>query len=281
MFEKKIILYSLVVFIFLGCQTSEGRYLGSTASRVDLDFFPDSDSWVSYIDTFSSSVGSGEKAVLWSIGEYSSDGIILSFPGNDNINKNIYFSDIDIDNKYISAFDKKGISTFLLIEPGCSDIPETIKYLLEYYSRHKSVVGVCIDLEWLSITGNDIGEVPVSKDSILRWLDILENYDSKYKLILKHWDASLIGRLDNDRVIYLESMEGISTEKEFMDRFSFWVKKFYPNKVGFEMGFKDDNLPWITDLNSIYSFHRKIDTFTSYPSSLFWSDSTLFDIIKK
>ncbi|OQY41070.1 MAG: hypothetical protein B6229_00130 [Spirochaetaceae bacterium 4572_7] len=281
MSKKRLVLFCLTVFLFLGCKTVGEVYVGSSGSRINLDFFPSSDRWIDTIDIFSSTVDSGEAAVLWSIGEYSSRGIILGFPGDDKSNKNIYYSDINIDEEYISKFDKNDISIFLLIEPGISNIPETIKSVLDYYSNHKSVVGICIDLEWLSTDGIDPGQVSVPVESILRWLDILEDYDNKYQLILKHWDISLIDRLDDDRVIYLESMEGITTEREFEDRFSLWVRKFYPNKVGFEMGFKDDVLPWITNLNSIYSFHRSIDSFTSYPSSLFWSSTTLFDIVEK
>ncbi|MGL1894107.1 MAG: hypothetical protein OCD02_20935 [Spirochaetaceae bacterium] len=268
--------FLVLLFLFvisLSCQ-SNLTYSGTTGSRYGIDPFPTMKEWVEYTNNVNIT-NKSKDSILWIVGSYIPDGVKMSFEGKDSSSKNIYFSEFDFNEKYLSYFDDSKIDVFLLLEPGKSLIPSSISYILEKYKSHKSIVGICIDLEWLDPNN----EYMITKSNIEKWIEVIKTFDPKYKLILKHWNTNNIEHYFNEDIIYVQSMEGINNEQELRNRHALWSRKFYPSPIGFEFGFIEDKEYWSRYDNPITDIYNLlIGENTTGEFSYFWNESSLLDV---
>lgn len=264
--------FIIIVFSFLSCQTSGNDFfIGTTGSRYGINPFPNAELWVDYLKKLSSIDKDAQMSILWAVGTYKSDGMKLSYPGHDTPKNNIYYSDIDYNEDYLTYFDNNDIKVYLLIEPGIVSAADIINDILERYSSHKSVAGVCVDLEWYRGGNNN----NVYLKDIGRWLNTVLYFNDEYKLMVKHWNIKKIEPLLNESVVYIQSMQGITNIDELKRRHSLWVRKFYPCHVGLEVGF-EKNIKLGGDFDvSINSIHNEIIELSAEKSSIYWNESTL------
>lgn len=268
----RIFSFVAVIFVLLvSCQSLENDFtIGTTAAMSVLDPFPEPHEWERYLDLLSKGFDKKtNRSVLWVTGTYSDKGIIFNFPGPNNLNKNVYYSNIDYNEAFFSYFDKINLDVFLLIEPGVSSVEDCLDIVLEKYHRHKSIKGVCIDLEWYNHLS--------TRQSINTWLEIVLKYDSHYKLLLKHWNINNIDSVLSDNLIYIQSMEGLSNLDEIKKRHFSWFRKFYPAHVGIEIGFESDYNLWFSDQNLLFKIDSDLGLFTLNEGSIYWNEKTIMD----
>lgn len=268
----------ILIILLVGCRTGSDLYYGTTGSRHGIKPYPSKEQWLNYINMISES-SNNEPAILWVVGSYQSNGIKLNFPGSDDKSKKVYFSDIDLNEQYLDFFDKNNIRVFLLLEPGSADLKMAISAVLNKYSNHKSISGVCLDLEWYKIDSSNPFGLTHTVSDIENLLNHINEYNEKYKLILKHWDINKIEKYDNKNLIYLQSMEGIKSIEELIDRHKIWSRFYYPNSIGIEVGFIKDLKFWNSFKEPLKEIPLIMDKLTSEKSSFFWSESSLHQIM--
>lgn len=262
----------LLMLLFLGCRSSEFNYVGTTGSRYGLSPYPSKEKWTDILEVLSRD-NKRNPMILWVVGSYTDKSIKFNFPGKDNPDFKILYSDIDLNEEYLKFFDKKGIDVFLMVEPGDARINEVVKRAVNTYSHHSSVKGICIDLEWYRVNENNPFGTKLDSHSIKSLLFHLKKEDPKLKLILKHWNINNMDHYPSRDIVYLQSLEGVDSLGDVKDRYLIWYKKFYPSKVGVEAGFVKSSLYWSSLKNPLESFPLYIDRLTDNKSVILWSES--------
>lgn len=272
----KSFLFFLIVLL-ASCQSSKEFFtVGTTGAMYAINPFPSPEDWIQIFSQLDSGFEKNtNNSILWVTGSFKSNGIKFSFPGDDIIEDNIFYSDIDFNDEFFSYFDEKDISVYLQIEPGTVNVDECIRIVLDNYGNHKSIAGVCVDLEWL-INNND---GYVYKETISSWLKLVSSYNSKNKLLLKHWNIKKIEPLIDKNIVYIQSMEGITSLDELKHRHQLWYRTFYPSPVGLEIGFSSGKEFWYEYDRPLYEISSIIDDSSILRSSVFLSESTVLDYI--
>ena len=158
------------------------------------------------------------------------------------------FEEADRHERYLSEFDKAGISVFLQVEPANADMATLIDLVLGRYKRHRSVIGFGVDVEW-----NRTSDHPENRDGRgrrqrpglgrkgqvpqPRLPAVPEALGQKMDAA----DLSRGNRLVDDSQIF-PGMEPMI--KEFAES---WAPAFYPNLVFFQIGYNSDK-PWWSKL---------------------------------
>jgi len=159
---------------------------------------------------------------------------------------------------YLNKFDEIGAKVYLQVEAGRADMKELIRLVLDKYSRHKSVAGFGIDVEWYPSDGETNGpneKVQVKLDTThLKELEkLVKSYNPDYKIFVKHYNPAYVGNKPVGDVVYINDSYGFSGGmSEFVTDFSNWANKFSPNEVGFQIGYAGDK-------NQDYDWWSKLD----------------------
>lgn len=275
----RVISFIILLAALVSCRTGKDAYYGTTGSRHGITPYPSKEQWIEYLNELSRG-NNNEPAILWVVGSYSNNGIKLNFPGQDSDDKGITFSDIDLNEQYLEYFDKNDINVFLYIEPGKGELNSILNAIIQKYSHHKCIIGIAIDLEWYNTDINNPFGTLLTATGTEQILSKIKSFNTQYKLVLKHWDINKIQKYDSEDVIYLQSMEGIKSLEELIDRHKIWSRFFYPNRVGLEVGFAKDMLFWSHFDNPIADIPSILDKYTKEKSSFFWSETSLYKIIK-
>ena len=260
----------LQIFLIFSCSTiNNDIYVGTKAARHSISEFPSKENWVSLTKVSTKSFGFNAKnSLLWSIGTYSNDEIILNFPGKDTTG--IKHNKIDFNEVYLNYFDKKKMNIYLLLEPNNSSasLNEIVKEILLKYRGHHSVKGVCIDFSWINNK--------VSSAMLSTLLKEVKNIKNSYVLIVKDWD---IQKLDfcNEEIIYLFNSEGIKNIDDISKNLYLWFKKFYPNPIGIELGYRIDDY-WKEPGNTPINIFNKLSNNSLILKMFIWSETTYFDV---
>ncbi len=271
----KYLYYIVLIVILSSCYTAtDYSYIGTIGSRYGVDPFLLKEEWVELVDKISmQSEKSLEPAILWVIGSYKSGEIIMNFPGVDE--KNIQYSYLDLNEKYLSYFDESDLNVFLLVEPGFAPMNKVIETVIENYSNHKSVKGICIDLEWYrSDDKKPFGE-SVTSDTIKTWIEEIKLYESKYQLLIMHWDLDKIEFYNHEDIIYLQNMEGVNSVSELTQRHTLWSRYFYPGRIGLILGADKENPLFSEFVNPLVDITETLDSLTETESSFFWTEPLL------
>ena len=80
-------------------------------------------------------------AGIWIVADEDGDDSELLFPGDDSQYEHITFSDSDLSERYLDAFDNANLSVWLQVEPSSADVLTLIDLVLGRYSHHTSVIG--------------------------------------------------------------------------------------------------------------------------------------------
>ncbi len=275
MLYSRCLFVSIVFLLLFSCKTHEYNYIGSTGSRYGINPFPSNSEWEKIIlDIQNRTSNKTNKSILWPVTSYNNGVVNCSFPNNE-LEDNYSFAKFDFNEEYFNYFDKNKIDVILLIEPGLPSVDNSIEIVLNHYSHHKSVVGICIDFEW-SVNEYNKG----NKRNIEKWLFQLSDVNKNYLLVLKHWDLTELEYYLDDNLLYLQSLEGINNRKEMKYRFSNWYRKFYPNFVGVEVGLKKDHKIWEGLTNPLEYIYKDLVTIPYKQFSFFWNEETIMDILE-
>lgn len=267
----------LFALLFLGCRSSNFDSFGTTGSRYGIKPFPSKDKWVTILNNLTSDKrNKSDPTILWVVGSYSDSNIKLNFPGKNNRSYNILYSEIDLNRDYLNHFDKNDIDVYLLIEPGNSNLSEVIRSIVRRYSEHKSVKGICVDLEWFRVDKDNPFGAKADINTIKSILFHVKSVNKNYKLILKHWNIYNIDHFPSSDIMYLQSFEGIKSTEELTKRHQLWYRKFYPSSIGAEVGFDKDKSQWETIENPVVMLPNILNSTVPVESSFFWSESSLY-----
>lgn len=271
---KRLLYISTVLLMFSCVSGFKDYYTGTTGSMYGITPFPSTEEWSEYLEVInkSSDKRSGE-AILWLVGTYYREGVKFNFPG-DLASQNITFSNFDFNEKYLTYFNKNNIDVFLMIEPGSADIVELIRLVLEQYGKKNLITGVALDLEWYETED----KLPASV--IEEVLNLMGSYNKNYSLLIKHWNINGFEKYDDERLIYIQSIEGLTNIPDINKRHKFWSRALYPNRVGVEVGFDSDREVWDPLTDPIGSYYSEFYQATGIKTSMFWNEQTLKEIIK-
>jgi hypothetical protein len=138
---------------------------------------------------------------------------------------------------HLKAFGEAGIDVFLEIWPARGEDPlPQIDEWLGKLGKHRSVVGISVDLEWYHGVDDAKAEA---------WDKAVKSHDPKYRLMLKHWDASMmpVAYARKSDVICVDMSSEI--DREGMAReFATWANDLAPAAVAFQAGYPWDESWW-------------------------------------
>lgn len=286
-----------------------GQYIGSRSSYYGFQRFPSPEKITqTLVDAAAKFPGSTPSAV-WIVGGIRGDArkgegaCALEFPAPDaQTYSNITFQDTDKHEPYLDAFDSAGVKVFLQVEAGMADMPTLIKLVLERYGHHPSVIGFGIDVEWYpspkdkqgnwvcdSATQIDVWsensatatnfDVAMENSEAAQLDSLVKTYNSEYRLFLKHWVSSMCGGSPVSDIIYINDAQGYPSLTELTQTFKYWSNTFYPNDVGFQIGYGNDQPWWENMLDPFRDIGVELtNEMPNQKVHLYWVDFTLHDL---
>jgi hypothetical protein len=161
----------------------------------------------------------------------------------------IRFSNEDKHTPYLEKFDKEGIKVYLQVEPGNADMKELIRLCLNKYGHHSSVAGFGVDVEWYPSDGRTNGpdaglQTPLDTNFLKEIDALVKNYNPQFKVMAKHFTQSYVGSKPVSDVIYIHSGQDYNNMKALVSQFANWANRFYPNEVGYQLGYPADYDWW-------------------------------------
>lgn len=138
--------------------------------------------------------GRADKVGLFNISHIFGNDCRFGFADPGGVSdENITFTGTDIHSTLFSQFDTDGdIDIYLALELGEADATEAIQVALDKYGSHNCVKGILIDLEWWDVNGSGNYSTQLPAATAEGWLRVIQEYDSNYKLILRHPDPDIL-----------------------------------------------------------------------------------------
>ena len=205
----------------------------------------------------------------------------LTFPapqGNSKKYKNIVFTDEDINEPYLKAFDRSGHKVWLQVEPAMADVPTLIDLIMERYGHHPCVIGFGIDVEWHKWTEKDNEGVAVSDEEVRSWAERLRRINHSYLLFLKHWEKDKLPPAYREGLVFIDDSQIFPSLDEMLIEFSRWSRWFYPAPVGFQYGYPSDRPWWQKLKDPPAEIGRAILAVAPNTADLYWVDFTMKEI---
>lgn len=252
----RIVLLSLALLAIMpGCRSStrpeppparpEFR-AGLRASSYGLQPFPQVDWWLNATGDMAARFAGAQPAVIWIVGVMGDDETCwLNFPAPDENTQpeQIVFSYSDFNEAYLQRFDEQGIRVWLQVEPAQADLPTLIDLVLSRYSRHPSVVGLGVDVEWYRQNEYPDGKA-VTDEEAHAWVEQVRRHNPAYRLFLKHWLPEKMPPTYRDGVTFVDDSQQFATLGQLVDEFTTWGQTFAPAPVGFQFGYPADRVWW-------------------------------------
>jgi hypothetical protein len=136
---------------------------------------------------------------------------------------------------FLISMDRLGVDIFLEIFPSKkskTDVPAAINFWLAKFKRHKSVKGLCVDLEYYN---------KADDTSSKSWDEAIKSHNPKYRMMLKHWDQNYMPptyRGKSDIIFVNNSSE--ATPEALSKEFVQWAAQFAPSACAFQIGYPSD-----------------------------------------
>lgn len=219
---------------------------------------------------------------IWIVSRVKEKGSQLSFPVGDPGDPLISGSDGEDRNEAaLQVFDKLGYRVWLQLEPGFAPVDKLIHHVLKRYAaKHSCIVGVGVDVEWYRSTNPDAGE-PVTDDQARAWLAAARQYNSKYRLFLKHWLVDRMPPTLRDGILFVDDSQVFPTMDPMIDEFAQWGKTFAPYPVAFQIGYPSDR-PWWSKLNDPpREIGNRILQLVPNTEAILWVDFSILEVFPK
>ena len=180
---------------------------------------------------------------------------------------------------YLSYFDSLGIKVFLQVEPGMADVAVLIELVMGEFSSHPCVAGFGVDVEWYQGVTEDSGIV-VTDEVAKAWEAQVKEWDPKYQLFLKHFDAAwLCPSGYRGDLVFVNDSQGFTSEEEFLEEFGHFAEHFYPNLVLNQIGYPRDKVWWAELPESAPEYLAKaLAEKIRQDSGIIWVDFSLPDV---
>ena len=233
-------------------QTDSTRVAGFRASRILSSYpnnqFPSANYWVFAGNWMASKFNLASPASIWIVSLYISNGVTqLNFPSPGGSYPYINFITTDQNESYLTKFDQEGLKVWLQVEPGAANIDTLIYLVLNRYKHHPCVVGFGIDVEWY-LTNQYPGGKKVTNEEAQRWEQKVKAINPTYTLFLKHYSQSWMPTNYRGQIFFVDDSQDFNFSSNpfqaMINEFKSWGQKFYPNKVGFQYGYKADSTWW-------------------------------------
>jgi len=231
---------------------------------------------------------SATPSAVWIVGGIIGNDCRLEFEETPTNDPHIKFTGTDKHTPYLNKFDEIGAKVYLQIEAGRADMKELIRLVLEKYGNHRSVAGFGIDVEWYPSDGETNGpgeKVQVKLDTThLKELECLvKSYNPQYKIFVKHYNAAYVGGKPVGDVVYINDSYGFPGLTDFATEFAKWANNFYPNEVGFQIGYSGDNKQdynWWSELKKpmeemVEAVENKMKYGDKQTVNVYWVDFTI------
>jgi hypothetical protein len=104
--------------------------------------------------------------------------------------------------EYLTYLDGLGVDVFLEVRPGNASVTGLIDTYMKKFSKHPSVKGFGVDLEFYQWKGNKDDDAKAMDDK-------LKSYNPAYRLFFKHWETSNMPKYrgKNDMIFFSTSSE--------------------------------------------------------------------------
>jgi len=232
--------------------------------------------WVNVADDMSSKVR-GIPSGIWVIGDVMDNGFCnLEFPSNDSY-QNIAFSNNDVAEKYLDAFDSSGTRVWLQVEPGNADVGTLIDLVMSRYSNHSSVIGFGVDVEWLEDMYFKDGR-PVTNNEVNVWLEKVRSYNQNYMLFLKHWKKEKMPSEHPEGIVFMSDSQNFESYDEMMDDFLSWGRSFSDAQVAYQYGYDVDRGIWGHMEDPFAEIGNDIMRNISNCVGVYWVDFTIAEL---
>ncbi len=268
-----------------------------------------SEQWGSVVKDMKTYFPNSQSTMVWIIGSLSGSGVNLEFERPDWLTDdwlaeksyrnldNIKFSEPTKEGHaphedYFDYFDQHGITVYLQVESGYSDMRTLMDIIMEQYGHHKCIVGFGVDVEWYWGVQEDLG-LPITDYLAKQWNEHLKTLDKNYRLFLKHYNANFLPKSYRSDIIFVNDSqsfgsingdalgqydENLDDVLGFIPEFKNFADTFTPNDVIYQIGYKPDRM-WYYTLNDsvIQSLGEKLAEATSQNCGIAWVDFTLKD----
>ncbi|MBO4404515.1 MAG: hypothetical protein J5780_04200 [Treponema sp.] len=184
-------------------------------------------------------------ALVWIVGEVSGSKAYsckLNFPKPDgkDIPSDILFAKEDINEEYLTAFDKAGFDVWLQVEPGFVDIEKLATIVMTKYRNHKCVKGFGIDTEWYKNTTDGNDGTALDDETAQKVDAAVKKVNPSYSVFVKHWDTAFLPptyRGVNNDMIFVTDSQFFESLEEMKSHYSEWADYYAPNPVFFQIGY--------------------------------------------
>ena len=149
-------------------------------------------------------------------------------------------SETDLPEPYIQAFDDADLKVILNLQPLQANVTELIDLIFSRYSRHPSIMGLNVDIEWKE-TGTPYYVNNTERDA---WLERIKSYNPSYKLLLTYFKNHTHFPDDATDLIVVSDGQG-DTQENILAEYTELASHF--SMVGIATGFSSSTPPTATD----------------------------------
>ncbi|MCP4148785.1 MAG: hypothetical protein GY757_13645 [bacterium] len=291
--EKRLIFVLIVFILMVGCKKEVNqnggdlpvekyaKYAGVRSSVYGIKPFPGPEGWEKAIDAMAGYFENSTPCAVWIIGILEEPKTChLEFPSDGKQYTNISFLDHDKHEAYLDYFDEKGIKVFLQVEPANGDVETLIDLVLNRYMHHPSVIGLGIDVEWYKEFDNPKWGVKVDDATAEKWEKQVKCYKSSYRMFLKHWDRLWMPPNYRGDILFISDSQQLKDQDEMQKEFvDYWAAFFYPNPVGFQVGYEADYQWWQKLTTPPKGIGEPLIQAIPQEVSIFWVDFTLRKVL--
>jgi hypothetical protein len=257
---------------------SDGRPLGAgfRYSAYGPDWDPGPAYWLRVGQEMAARFPGAVGETVWIVGRLKGDGALLNFPVDGDYPL-ILGSESDENEAALDLFDRHGFRVWLQVEPGHAPVEELIHIVLDRYSRHPSVVGIGVDVEWFESTEQPEGRA-VTDAEARAWLAAAREHDPDYRLFLKHWEIGKMPPTAREGLLFIDDSQILPSLQAMVDEFADWGRAFAPAPVAFQYGYPSDK-PWWSRLDDPPGdIGDAILARVPNTEGLYWVDFTVLDL---
>jgi len=240
--------------------------------------FPDASYWTNVAETMTQKFTGASPAAIWVVSLYLDEGTTqLGFPSSGRRLPHLAFAPWDYSEPYLRHFDSSGVKIWLQIEPGAANVDSLINLTLRRYGHHSCVVGLGIDVEWHHTQAYTHGR-EITDLEAQRWEQLVKSYNPAYTLFLKHYSPAWMPPSYRGDILFIDDSQKFYSVAAMLEEFKSWGEKFFPNRVGFQLGYPADERWWGKLINPPVELGDAL--FSSIPNTygVFWVDFTITQI---
>jgi LysM repeat protein len=213
--------------------------------------FPNPQGWANAMNHMASHWPGSSPTAIWLVSEVQYDtvpkGITtlqFSSPGG-NYDSLIDFNPNIIDHEaYLSFFDSQGIKIFPQIEPGYASVPDQIDAVLRKFVHHSCVQGFAIDVEFFGVASQNEKNDMVSDTLAQQWETQVKSYNSKYQLLLKHFNVTSLPPHYRNDIIFCCDSQNHADMNDFLRTHKKMADFCGSNPIIYQIGYDSDAKWW-------------------------------------